>query len=173
MVTWLTTYWWVIILIIIIVLFILWNTRRKNISFDFSIDQNALGLFSNLINMTKRAEISKGISENIGLYLPVPITTMITNNSGMPKLLKNIKGSISYNGQTILQTKPDSTVLASVEVPANATKSITDNVQVLANQSSIKLFTELIQGKKPIIEYNFSITVLGKEKTFTNKTTIK
>ncbi len=158
-----------LLLIIVLIILALWYTRRKNIAFDFNVGGNISNLLSSL--QTRYAEPST--AKGFGLYLEVPLTTTITNNSAAQVVLENIMGSISYSGEPIFQTKVNSQVLNNVPVAAKSSKPVTDSVQVLINPSSIKFFSELVKGNKPSVKYNFNTTILGKPQTFTNITTIK
>lgn len=168
MVAFITKYWLAILLIIAILLFVLWFTRRKNISFDFNMAGNFSSILSNLTGRYAKSGTEKGI----GVYFDVPLTTIIKNDNAAAIVLKNIIGFISYNGEAIMQTRAESTILQDVQVPGKTSKSVTDAVQVLINPSSIKFFTELVKGKKPQVLYNFNTTIFGKPQSFTNRTQI-
>lgn len=163
-------YIWIVVVVIIIavVLFILWYTRKKDISFDFTMQADANSILSNLQNRYAQRTNERGI----GLYLDVPLTTIISNKSTSAIILKNIIGSLSYNNEAILQTKADSAALQNVPVGAKSSVPVTDNVQVLINPSSIKFFSELVKGNKPNIKYNFKTTVFGKPYSFSNSTMV-
>lgn len=143
-------------------------SRRKSISFDFDLGGN----LENLLGMVQAASADPNASRGAGIYIDVPMTTFIKNNKRAATTLSNILGSISYNGQAIIQTKADSTVLQSVTVAGKTSQPVTDSVQLLINPSTIKFLTELVQKKKPLIKYNFATTINGKPFSFTNTSTI-
>lgn len=149
-----------------IIIFAIFMYRRRSISFDFDLGgnlQNLLGILQN--------RYADPNARGAGLYVDVPLTTII-KNKGAATVLQNILGSISYNDQAILQTKADSTALQNVNVPAKTNHPVTDYVQLLINPSSIKFVKELVQGKKPVIKYNFATTIFGKPYQFSNTSTI-
>lgn len=148
-------------------LFFLWFNRKKDVSFDFAVGGNAANLLSNLQN-----RYAQGGAERAGIYLDVPLTTTVNNQKAGAIVMQNLMGAISYDNETILQTKSDSAALQTVTVPAKGKKSITDSVQVLINGSTIKFFSELVKGNKPKIKYNFNTVIFGKPEQFTNQTTI-
>lgn len=166
MVTFLKKYGLIILLVIAVGIFVLLYTRRKNISFDFNVDANIADLLSNLTSRMSSP------NERLALALDVPLTTTINNKSAVKVILQNIAGFLSYNGESILQTRSGSTALSRVEIPANGSIPVTDTVQVFINSSSIKFFTELLAGNKPALKYNINAVVFGKPKSFTNITSI-
>lgn len=147
--------------------FILYNKLKKNISFDFNVAGNA----ADILGLLESRYAQRG-TEKAGIYFDVPLTTIVKNNSASKIVLENIMGSISYDGEPILQTKANSAALQTVEVGKKSEKSITDNVQLLINKATINFFKELIKGNKPKVLYNFSSIIFGKPKNFTNQTTI-
>lgn len=160
---------WKIFIVVIILLgvagaYLLYNKLKKSISFDFNLGGDVSGILDLLQGF--RAQNKSGI------YFDIPLTTIIKNNGAAKVLLQSIAGTVSYNGQSILQTKPNSTALAAVEIAKKSSQSVSDNVQLLVNDSTIKFFTELFKGNKPKVAYNFSSLVGGKLKTFSNSTTI-
>lgn len=159
---------WKIFIVVVIVVGIagvlLYNKLKKSISFDFNLGGDVSGILGLLQGF--RAQ------NKAGIYFDVPLTTIIKNNGAAKVLLQSIAGSVSYNGEPILQTKPSSTALAAVEIAKKSSQSVSDNVQLLVNDSTIKFFTELFKGNKPKVAYNFSSLVGGKFKTFSNSTTI-
>lgn len=169
--TWFQKYkWWILVIVLIVaaVLTVLWFTRKKNISFDFTMGGDLGNILSDLSGRYAARNTEKGI----GIYLDVPLTTIISNKSTAAMTLKNIIGSLSYNNEAIVQTNADSAALQSVQVPGKSSTPITDNVQVLINGSSIKFFTELIKGNKPVVKYNVKTTLFGVPYSFSNSTPI-
>lgn len=154
--------------VIAVLAFIFFMSRRKNISFDFELGGNIADLLGQLQNRSAASGTQKGI----GLYIDVPLTTTINNEKAAKTVLENLMGSLSYDGEQIIQTNAGSPNLARVEIPGKDSKTITENVQVLVNGASIKLVTELLKGNKPSIKYNFGASVFGKPYSFTNKSII-
>lgn len=141
--------------------------RRRSISFDFDLGGNV----QNLLGMMQ-GRYADPNARGAGLYIDVPLTTIVKNNKAAATTLQNILGSLSYNNEAIIQTKADSTVLQNVTVPGKSSTPVTDYVQLLINPSSIKLLSELAKGKKPLVKYNFAITIFGKPYQFSNTSTI-
>ena len=90
--------------------------RRRSISFDFDLGGN----LQNLLGIVQGRYADPNNARGAGLYVDVPLTTIVKNNKAAATVLQNILGSISYNGEAILQTKADSTVLQNVTVPGKA-----------------------------------------------------
>lgn len=165
--------WKYIVLIVAIIgvlaFLLIWN-RRKSLSFDFDLGGNIANILNGVQGRyaMEQARINSDAARGLGFYVDVPLTTIIKNNKAGATVLKNIIGSLSYNGEPIIQTKADSQVLQNVAVAGRGSTPITDNVQLLVNPSSIKFLTELVQGKKPKVNYNFATTIAGKPYSFTN-----
>ena len=158
----------IVVAIIGLALFLYWLfTRKKSISFDFNMDGNV----SDILGLLQNRYAQRG-TDKAGLYFDIPLTTIVKNASAGKVVMENIMGSVSYNGEPVLQTKANSPALQNVEVAGKSAKSITDSVQVLVNLSTIKFFQELVKGNKPKVLYNFSSVIFGKPKNFTNQTTI-
>lgn len=153
--------------VIALLVFAWWMSRRKNLSFDFNLGGNLSGILNSV-----QGKYADPEAKGIGFYLDVPLTTIITNKGAAATVLNNVLGSISYNGEAIIQTKADSAVLSNVTIPGKTSTPVTDSVQLLINPASINFLTQLVQGKKPAIKYNFGTTILGKPYQFTNKSTI-
>ena len=165
MISWKTLLIVVAVLATLIALYI-WS-RRKSLAFDFDLGGNLQNLLGQVIG-----RYSDPNNRGAGIYLDVPLTTIIKNKGRAATILSNILGSISYNGESIMQTKADSSVLQNVAVAGRSSVPVTDTVQLLVNPSSIKFLTELVQGKKPVVKYNFATTISGKPYQFTNTSTI-
>lgn len=160
-------YWWLVLIVAVILAFsIFLLLRKRNVSFDFNIGGDLGSILSGLQTRMAQGATGKGI------YLDVPLTTVVKNNGSSAIVLKNIIGSLSYNGEQILQTKANSPALANVKVDAKSSTPVTDNIQVLINPATIKFFTELIKGNKPSVQYNFATTLFGVPYSFTNNSTI-
>lgn len=154
--------------VIAVVAFIFFMSRRKSLSFDFELGGN----IADLLSQAQGRYAAAGNQKGIGVYVDVPLTTTINNEKAAKTVLENLMGSLSYNGEQIIQTNAGSANLARIEIPGKDSKTITESVQVLINPSSIKLLTELVKGNKPSIKYNFGATVFGKPYSFTNKSII-
>lgn len=162
-------YWRLILIIAVIVIFsTVLLLRKRNVSFDFTIGGDLGSILGGLSNKLQQGGNEKGI----GVYLDVPLTTIVKNNGATSIALKNIIGSFSYNGENVLQTKANSPALANVKVGAKSSTTITDSVQVLLNPSTLKFFTELVKGNKPTVNYNLQTTLFGVPYSFTNSTNI-
>lgn len=164
-------YGWYILAVVVIIaggLYALWYYRNKNVSLDFTMGGDALSLLNDVQGRYSNPEGQRGI----GVYLDVPLTTIINNKSAAATTLKNLAGSLLYNNEPILQTKADSPALANMKIPGKSSMPVTDDVQILINAQTIKFLTELIKGNKPIIKYNFKATLFGVPYALTNQTTI-
>ena len=164
-----TGYKILIISVIVIAIggYLLYNKLKKNISFDFNVAGNA----GDILGLLNNRYAQRG-TEKAGIYFDIPLTTIVKNDSAGKVVMENIMGSISYNGEPVMQTRANSAALQNVEVTGKSQKSITDNVQLLVNLSTIKFFQELVKGNKPKVLYNFSSVIFGKPKNFTNSTTV-
>lgn len=162
--------WWIFGIAVLATggLYSIWYYRNKNVSLDFTVGGNLLSLLNDIQGRYAQPQAQRGI----GIYLDVPLTTIINNKSAGATTLKNVAGSLSYNNEPILQTNPASTALANVKVAGNSSTPVTDNVQVLINGQTIKFFTELIKGNKPVVKYNFKTTLFGVPYSLTNSTAI-
>lgn len=141
--------------------------KRKSISFDFNIGGN----ISNLLGLLQGRMANPG-NEKLGLTVDVPLTTNIKNGRKKPAILDSIAGSISYDGIPVIQTNPASTALRNINIPGNSSTPVTDNVQLLINESTIKLLTELVKAKSVDVQTNFSTIVAGKPYSINKTSTI-
>lgn len=157
-----------VIAIIAVIAVALLLVKRKGISFDFDMGGNLSSIFD-LIN----GRYANAGNEKIGAYVTVPLTTKIKNDRRVATVLNNIAGSITYDGNPIIQTNAGSSALQNITVPGKTSVPVTDNVQLLINESSVKFLKELISGKNPTIKYNFSAMVKGKPYSFNKTTTLK
>lgn len=162
--------WYILAAVVIIAgaLYALWYYRNKNVSLDFTVGGSIVSILQDIQGRYIQPESQRGI----GVYLDVPMTTIVNNKGTSATVLKNLGGSISYNGEPILQTKTASTALANVKVPGKSSVPVTDDVQVLINAETIKFFTELLKGNKPVAKYDFTTTLFGVPYALTNQTTI-
>lgn len=145
------------------------NKNVQDISFDFTLAADPNTILSNINSRYAQRSNDK----SMGLYIDVPFTSMITNNSAVAKTLQNIMGSISYNGNNIMQTNANSPALANVPVGARSSAPISDSVQLLINSASINFISQLIKGNKPLVKYNFNATISGMPYQFSNSLPIK
>lgn len=143
--------------------------RKKDVKLDFSVGQG----FANLLSTVENRYASRGTEKGAGIYLDVPVTTKATNNTERPINLNNLRGNLSFEGETILQTKSDSTALNNIQAGAKSTSQpVTDMFQVLINKGTIKFLKEFITGKKPKMKYDFRAKIQGKDYQFTDSTII-
>ncbi len=145
-------------------------SRRKSLSFDFDLGGN----ISSILDLVsgRYSNPGTGAERDFGAYINMPLSTIIKNNKPSTVTLNNILGGITYDGQPIIQTNPNSAVLDNVTLPGNQRTTVTDNAQILVNPSSIKFLKELVAGNKPVIKYNFGTTILGKPYQFSNTATV-
>lgn len=153
--------------IIAVLAFLYIMNRRKSIDFDFNLGGNVQNLLGAV-----QGRYADPASRGAGFYLDVPLTTIIKNKGAASTTLENILGSISYNGEPIIQTNAGSQILQNVTVPGRSNTPVTDSVQLLINPSTIKFLSELVKGNKPAVKYNFATTILGKPYRFNNTSTI-
>lgn len=170
---WFQKYGLLLLLVVIIAGGIIWiiMQNKNNVAFDFAVNDSPSSILD-LLN-GKYAEIKNNPNEKgAGIYIDVPLTTTINNGNNSLLDVRNMLGSISYNNDVVIQTKSDSSVFKNIQVTAKTSKPITDSVQLLVNPSTIKLFSDLIQGNNPKVDYNINATILGKPKTFSSSTSI-
>lgn len=155
MINWKTIAIIVAVIAAVIIAFLL--VKRKGISFDFDMGGN----LTNLLGLIQGRMANPG-NEKLGLTIDVPLTTNIKNGRKRPTVLDSLAGSISYNGLPVIQTNPASTALRNITIPGNSITPVTDNVQLLINESTVKLLSELVKGNKVDVQINFSTIVAGK-----------
>lgn len=122
-------YWPVLLLIAAALSFaVYWFFFRgkKDVEFGF----NTSGNVSDILNDLSARYAAKISGKGIGLYVDVPLTTLIKNQKAAAITLEHIAGTISYNGESILQTKTDSAALQSVKVAGKSQSPVTDTVQI-------------------------------------------
>lgn len=141
--------------------------RKKPLEFDFGLG----GDLSTLLGLVTRTAQRSG--DKIGGYIDVPLTTFIKNPNKAQAALNNLAGNISYAGENIIQTKPGSANLQSVRIAGKGGQAVADIVQLMINSGTIKLIQELIEGKNPQVNYNFSATVMGRPVNFSSTVPIK
>lgn len=163
--------WWFWLLLIISILVIIgymyFIKFYKNLKFNFKLGGNLGNILSALENAnTPNANTQRGL----GIYIDVPYKTIIDNANKVGINLKDVFAKVSYLGEDVLQTKPDSPVLRDVNIPANAKMfEINDTIQVLINPNTIKLIKALINKAKPQVD----ITLRGKALGFPVDRTFK
>lgn len=168
---WFNKYWWIPSLLIVaglVWLYFYLRSPKNKISFNF-MSQSNLG---NLLSSIEGRYAQRGTDKGIGVYLDVPLTTVVNNKGAKEMILNNIAGSLSYQGESILQTKANSQPLQAVKVEAKGTTPVSDTFQVLINGASIKYFRELLGGKKPKLNYNLTAMVANKIYSFRDSTII-
>lgn len=162
---WLKTYWWIPALIIVAGVtwaYFYFRSPKKKIAFGFS-SPNDLG---NLLPTIEGRYASRSTDKGIGIYLDVPLTTLVKNKGARELTLNNIAGSLVYEGESIFQTKADSKALETVKVAGKAQRPVTDTFQILINGKTIKYIKEFIAGNKPKLNYNLTAMVLGDVYSF-------
>lgn len=164
---------WLIPVALIVVGLSLWaiiyfSKPENKIKFDFFTDKT--NDLSSLLNMLEGRYASRSTEKGLGIYLDVPLTAVIKNKSARDLVLNNLGGSLSFEGQNILQTKSDSTVLQNVNVAGKSSKPITDTFQVLVNGSTIKYIKEIVKGNKPKLNYNLTAMIAGTQYNFRDST---
>lgn len=135
---------------------------ENKVSFSFMTDNDLGDILPAIENSYKNAETQKGL----GIYLDVPLTTIIKNKSMREITLNNIAGLLSYEGEPILQTKSGSRAFQEVKVNAKGEKPVTDTFQVLINGKTVKYIKEHLKGNKPRLNYDLSAMVLGDVYSF-------
>lgn len=162
---WLKEYW--IPVTVVAILLLVWayyyfSSPKNKITFGFNSNDDVKNLLPFLEGRYTNASNERGL----GVYLDVPLTAIIKNKSAKDIVLNNIAGSLSYEGQSILQTKANSANLQSVNVNAKTAKPVTDTFQVLVNGSTIKFVKDYLAGKKPKLNYNLTALVAGNLYNF-------
>lgn len=130
-----------------------------------------LGMMISADNNSQQARSSTGESpEGIGLYVDFPLKATIDNLNKVGINIQDLFLKVAYQGESFLETKPDSAALENVSIPAN-TKGIqlADTVKILVNTKTIQLVRELIRGNKPEVD----ISVQGKSLGIKTKQTFK
>lgn len=146
----------------------LMKRNKRDIKLDFSVGQGFTNLLSTIENRYANRQTGKA-----GIYLDVPVTLKANNNTARPINLNSLMGNLSYDGETILQTKSDSTVLNNIQAnPKSTSQPVTDAFQFLINMSTIKFLKEFVAGNKPRIKYDFKAKIQGKEYQFKDSTII-
>lgn len=141
---------------------------RKSLSFDFNLGDNISSILDLVNGRVNQAALANGL----GGYVNVPLATTIKNNKAASVVLNNVLGALTYEGQPIMTTDPNSAVLKQVTIPGNQSTVVKDNAMVLINPTSLKFLSELVKGNKPKVKYNFSTNILGKSYTFNNTSTV-
>lgn len=165
-----TKYWWIFLIAILALAAAaayFFFYRKKPLEFDFDLG----GDLSTLLGLVTRTAQRSG--DKIGGYIDIPLTTTIKNPNKAVAALQNISGNISYDGENIIQTKPGSASLQNVRIAGKGSQMVSDIVQLMINSGTIKLIDELIKGKNPQVNYNFSATIMGRPVNFSSIAPIK
>lgn len=163
-------FWLIVILLLIAGGIYLYISRlAKNLEFTFKPGGNLGNLLTLLEGSTTRT--ANGFqTQGFGGYLDMPYKTIIDNANNVGINLKDVFAKVSYNGESVLETKPDSAVLENINIPANAKMfEVNDTIRVLLNGNTIQLIRELIKKSKPTVD----ITVRGKSLGFPINKTFK
>lgn len=151
-------FWLIIVLLILGVLATIYFIRfYKNLKFEFKPG----GDLGKLLSVLENFQTSRS-TDRVGIYLDIPYKAIIDNANNVGINLKDLFANISYNGETVLRTKAESSVLNDISIPANVTGfEINDNIEVLINENSIKLIRELMRKSKPEVSINLRAKSLG------------
>lgn len=163
--TWLKEYWWIPVTLAIggaiAWAYFYFRNPKNKISFGLSTKSDLENLLPDL-----NARISNPNQKGFGFYLDVPMTLFVKNKSAREMTLNNIAGTVSYEGQTIFQTKSDSTVLQNVTAKGKTPTPVSDTFQVLINGKTVKFIKDYLEGKKPRINYNLNALIKGEQYHF-------
>lgn len=140
------------------------SNPKNKISFGFDSDKD-LGAILPILQ-GRVANTNQSAKNGIGIYLDIPLTTLIKNKSAKEIILNNIAGTLSYAGQSILSTKADSNALKNVTVDGKSQKPVTDTFQILVNGSTIKYIQEYLKGNKPKLNYDLTAMIAGNVYSF-------
>lgn len=138
--------------------------RRKPLEFDFNLGGDLNTLLGLVMRTAQRSDT------RFGAYIDVPLKTNVANSNRKKTVLENIAGNISFNGENIIQTKPGSASLKQVDVEGKGTATISDVVQLMINDNTIKMIQDLIKGNKPTVSYTMSAIAMGKPVNYTGTT---
>lgn len=164
-------YWWVLLIVAVLIIAaaLYFKNPKNKIDFSFMSDEDLSGLLPSIQGRYSNASPTE---KGIGIYLDVPLTTLVKNKSGKPVTLNNIAGSLSYEGESILQTKAGSDALKEVRVAGKTAQPVTDKFQVLINGKTIKYIKEYLLGKKPKLNYDLTAMILGNVYSFKDATVL-
>lgn len=150
--TWFGKYWWIVFMPFALVA-VVWGVLawlKRNTDINFSVDNSILSLLPQIQGRYAAREAGE---RGIGVYLSVPLTTIIKNDNPVPLNLKNMSFDLAYEGESIMRTSADSKGVASKAISKEET-AVTDNVDILINGKTIKFLKSLIQKEKPVIDYD-------------------
>ena len=168
---WLKTYWFPVTIILVGIGAWAYSYFRKpasKLKFGFMSNNDLSGVLPMIQGRYAGGETEKGI----GVYLDVPLTALVKNKGAEEIVLNNLAGTLSFEGENILQTKGDSTKLKTVNVAGKSNTPVTDTFQVLVNGKTIKYIKEVIAGGKPKLGYNLSAMVAGDVYNFRDSTVL-
>lgn len=168
---WLTKYWWVILVIIILIIggIMLWKRFGSMIDFDFN-----LGGIGNLLGDVERrhANPTSANERGAGIYLTLPVDTIVKNNNRGSFNLKDAKVNLSYLGETILRTPPDGAGITA-KVAGKEAEPVPQTMEVLINNNTIKFIKAFIRGEKPKIDYLIKTKLFGVPYSFSDSKLIE
>lgn len=143
---------------------------KKNTTFDFTFDNQ----LSNLLNQVEGRYAQRSTEANqkgVGLYLNVPLTTLIKNDNALNLNLKDTLFNLSYEGEPIMRTAPESRGV-DVAVGKKDSKSVTENVEILINSKTIQFIKKWLKKEQPKLAYNIKTRLFGVPYSFTGEKTI-
>lgn len=166
---WLKKYGWIILAIILLVIAGIYAWRRfiSNINFDFNLRN-----LTNMLGEIQGRYANPSAQRGMGLYLTVPVDTIIKNSNQGSFNMKDAKIDLSYMGDTILRTAPDSEGVTA-KVGGKDDKPVPTNMEVLINENTIKFVTALIRGQKPQVDYLIKTKLFGLPYSFSNSKVIQ
>lgn len=162
--TWFGRYWWIVFMPLALIALV-WGVLawlRRNTEFDFKFDNRLLSL---LPQIQGRYAGREATDRGIGLYLSVPLTTLIKNDNPVPLRMNNTSFELAYQGEPIMRTSPDS-MGVKAKVPAGGEQPVTDNVDILINGKTIDFIQSLIKREKPKVDYNIQTRLYGVPYSF-------
>lgn len=162
---WLKKYWLIPVLLIAGAgtwAYFYFRNPKNRIKFGFNSNSD----LRSLLPAIESRYASRSTDKGIGIYLDVPLTAIIKNNSAREVTLNNIAGMLSYEGESIIQTKGDSKVLDNVTVSGKTQKPVSDTFQILINGKTIKFIKEVLKGNKPKLNYNLTAMAFGDVYSF-------
>lgn len=138
----------------------LWKRYGKNVDFDFNFGNigGVLGALQNKVEGNQQ-------NQKAGLYLQLPITTIIKNNKSSELNLRDALVELSYEGQKIMRTSPDSNGI-NANVKAKSSQPVTENVDVLINGKTLSFLKALAMGEKPKLDYKIKTKIFGVTYSF-------
>jgi len=161
---------WYLIFVPLAVIGIGWAFLKyleKNTTFDFSFDNK----LSNLLGQIEGRYAQRTSEENergVGVYLNVPLTTLIKNDNALKLNMKDTIFNLSYEGEPIMRTAPDSNGV-DVAIAKKGTMPVTENVEILINGKTIQFIKKWLKKEHPKVEYNIKTKLFGVPYSFTGE----